>query len=300
MDGYQEFLLTVRRDINCLTDSDRALRRGAVIKLEKTLLSGGKTPPDFVRRLFLEELHKPLFRLFSDQTEKCRELAISMTRSFVDQLQIAELENLLPLLLAAVLGRFRSVPFPEQSEELRLEALKLLSHLFDLCQDKLNPFASDVLDGLAKALTDTCPDAKKECCEITKKVSQFFDPGRVSRAGGPLVGSLLANLKHQQWKVRRATLDSLGALLSLQAPLLEHMEDVLPHLGVLLADRTLGVRQCLAEVLEKRLLKGLSFKAPQVTCWEDDLGPVGFEKYEHRLVLLLLGVISDELSLIHI
>lgn len=62
-------------------------------------------------------------------------------------------------------------------------------------QERLNPFASDILDALSKAwtfrgfrrghlhvcqtyrvlkkhveaLTDSCPDAKKECCEITKK-----------------------------------------------------------------------------------------------------------------------------------
>eukprot|EP00933_Yihiella_yeosuensis_P061402 TRINITY_DN64202_c0_g1_i1.p1 TRINITY_DN64202_c0_g1~~TRINITY_DN64202_c0_g1_i1.p1 ORF type:complete len:954 (+),score=180.88 TRINITY_DN64202_c0_g1_i1:112-2973(+) len=294
MDSYQEFLLTVRRDINCLTDADRALRRGAVVKLEKSLLSSSKASPDFIKRVFLEELHKPLFRMFGDQVEKCRELSISMTLRFVDLLPMSELENILPLLLAALLGRLRSLPFPEQSEELRLEALRLLSHLFDVCKELLNPFASDILDALSKALTDTCPDAKKECCGITKKVNKHFDAERVSRAGGPLVGSLLANLKHQQWKVRRATLDSLGALLSEEAPLMDHMEDVLPHLGPLVCDRTPGVRQTLAEVLERWLLKGLTFKAPLVTNFNDVDEPEGFDKFESRLLLLLLSVAADE------
>ncbi|CAJ1377289.1 unnamed protein product [Effrenium voratum] len=286
----QEFLLTVKRDINCLSDNDRAVRRGAVVKLEKTLLSGSKAPPDYVAKVVLEELHKPLFRLFADQGEKCREVALSMTMRFADLLPVQDLENLLPLLLAALLGRFRSHPFPEQSEELRLEALRLLNHLFDVCKERLNPFASDVLDALSKALTDSCPDAKKECCEITKKVSQYFDAERVSRACGPLVGSLLANLKHQQWKVRRATLESIGALLLQEAPMMDHMEDVLPQLNLLLSDRTAGVRQSLAENLERWLLKGLSFRPPM----SFDDGPEGFDKFESRLVLLLLGVAADE------
>lgn len=294
MDGYQEFLLTVRRDINCLTDADRNTRRGAVIRLEKTLLSGGKTPSNFVRRVFLEDLQKPLFRMFADQVEKCRELSISMTLRFVDIISLDDLDNVLPLLLAALLGRLRSLPFPEQSEELRLEALRLLSHLFDVSKERLCPFASDILDAVSKALTDSCPDAKKECCDITKKVSAHFEPERVSRAGGPLVAALLANLRHQQWKVRRATLDSLGALMSLEAPMLDHMEDVLPSLGLLLADRTPGVRQCLAEVLERWLLKGLAFRTPQVTTFDDEGGPAGFDKFESRLLLLLLGVVADE------
>jgi len=293
MDAYQEFLLTVRRDINCLTDNDRAVRRGAIVKLDKALLSSSKASPEHVRRVFLEELHKPLFRMFADQGEKCREVSLSMTLRFADLLPVQDLENVLPLLLAALLGRFRSHPFPEQSEELRLEALRLLNHLFDLCKERLSPFASDVLDALSKALTDTCPDAKKECCEITKKVSQYFEAERVSRACGPLVGSLLANLKHQQWKVRRATLESIGALLLQEAPMMDHMEDILPHLNALLGDRTPGVRQSLAETLERWLLKGLSFRAPLVSNLNDD-GPEGFDKFEPRLLLLLLGVCSDE------
>mmetsp|Transcript_96123 Transcript_96123/g.170577 ORF Transcript_96123/g.170577 Transcript_96123/m.170577 type:complete len:951 (+) Transcript_96123:63-2915(+) len=293
MDGYQEFLLTVRRDINCLTDTDRAVRRGAVVKLEKTLLTSAKIDKEYVRRVFLEELHKPLFRMYADQGEKCRELSISMTLRFLDIVQVEDLENLLPLLLAALLGRLRSIPFPEQSEELRLEVLRLLSHLFDVCKELLNPFASDILDALSKALTDSCPDAKKECCEITKKVSQHFDAERVSRAGGPLVGSLLANLRHQQWKVRRATMDSLGAFLMKEAPMLDHMEDVLPHLNAMLSDRTPSVRQSLAETLERWLIKGLAFKVPTSTNFDDD-GPEGFDKFESRLLTLLLGVAADE------
>jgi len=293
MDGYQEFLLTVRRDINCLTDNDRAVRRGAVVKLEKTLLTSAKADKAYVRRVFLEELHKPLFRMYGDQGEKCRELSISMTLRLVDIVPVEDLENLLPLLLAALLGRLRSIPFPEQSEELRLEVLRLLSHLFDVCKELLNPFASDILDALSKALTDSCPDAKKECGEITKKVSQYFDAERVSRAGGPLVGSLLANLRHQQWKVRRATMDSLGALLMQEAPMLDHMEDVLPHLNAMLSDRTPAVRQSLAETLERWLLRGLAFRAPASTNFDDD-GPEGFDKFESRLLTLLLGVAADE------
>eukprot|EP00929_Paragymnodinium_shiwhaense_P055371 TRINITY_DN27740_c0_g1_i1.p1 TRINITY_DN27740_c0_g1~~TRINITY_DN27740_c0_g1_i1.p1 ORF type:complete len:968 (-),score=327.35 TRINITY_DN27740_c0_g1_i1:180-3083(-) len=292
MDDYQEFLLTVRRDINCLSDGDRAVRRGAIVRLEKTLFSA-KASKDFAKRLFMEELHKPLFKLFGDQTEKCRELSMAMTTRYIDIIEVDALENLLPLLLAALLGRFRILPFPEQSEELRLEALKLLSHLFDTCKARLDPFAGDIVDALAKALTDTAPEAKKECCAIVKKVSLYFNPERVSNAGGALVTSLCSNLKHQQWKVRKATLDSLAALLSHEATMLDHLEEVLPQLGALLGDRTSGVRQALAEALEKWLSKGIDFKAPMLSIHEDD-GQVGFDKFEHRLLLLYLSCVADE------
>mmetsp|Transcript_151005 Transcript_151005/g.263102 ORF Transcript_151005/g.263102 Transcript_151005/m.263102 type:complete len:960 (+) Transcript_151005:85-2964(+) len=301
MDGYEEFLLTVRRDVNCLSDQgDRNVRKKAVDRLEKSLFGGGRgkpASPEFVRRLFLEELHKPLFRMFSDQSEKCRELSLAMALRFVDFVDLADLENVLPLLLSGLLGRLRILPFPEPSEELRLECLRLLSHLLDVCKERLNPFASDVIDALAKALSDTCPDSKKECCEIVKKVSKHFDGERLSRAGSPLVAALLGNMRHQQWKVRRATLDSLGVLLSLEAPMLDHMEDVLPHLAAansLLSDRNIAVRQCLAQVVERWLMKGLTFKVHLAPMIDFDDGPAGFEKFEHRLVLLLLSTVADE------
>jgi len=298
MDSYEEFLLTVRRDINCLSEADRIVRKKAVERLQKSLLSDRKAKQEFVVRLFLEELHKPLFRMFGDPMEKCRELALVMAPQFIDMVSLIELENILPVLLAGLLGRLRTLPFPEPSEELRHETLKFLSHLIDIGKEKLEPFTSDVVDALAKALTDTCPDCKKECCEIVKKVSAFFDGERLSRAGGPLVTNLLANLQHQQWKVRRATLDSLGILLSLEAPMLSHMEETLPQLtgaNALLTDRNIAVRQCLGEVLERWLLKGLSFKAPLVHIIDfDDTKPQGFDKYEHRLLLLLLSSVADE------
>lgn len=301
MDGYEEFLLTVRRDINCLSDADRTTRAKALDRLEKALISGDKrgkvASPDFVQRLFLEELHKPLFRMLGDSSQKCRELSLAMVPAFVDQLPLPDVENLLPLLLSGLLGRVRQLPFPEQSEEIRLEVLKLVRHLVDLCKERLNPFAGDVIDALAKALTDTCPDSKKECCEIVKKVSGCFDEERLSRVGGPLVASLLGNLRHQQWKVRRATLDALGTLLCLEAPMMDHLEDVLPHLAApnaVLNDRNVAVRQCLAEVVERWLLKGLTFRAPAAAAIDFDGGPEGFEKYEHRLLLLLLSSVADE------
>jgi len=298
MDSYEEFLLTVRRDINCLSEADRMTRKKAIERLQKSLLSGGKTKQEFIVRLFLQELHKPLFRMFGDQAEKCREMALAMAPQFIDMLPAADFENILPLLLSGLLGRLRTVPFPETSEELRLEVLRFLNHLLEVGKEKLSPFTSDVVDALAKSLSDSCPDAKKECCDIVKKVSTCFDGERLSRAGGPLIASLLGNLRHQQWKVRRATLDSLGVLLCLEQPMMDHMEECLPHLSAanaLLQDRNIAVRQCLAEVLEKWLLKGLNFNAPLTSIINFEEGDlVGFDKYEHRLLLLLITTVADE------
>lgn len=296
MDAYEEFLQSIRRDINCLSERDRNTRRNALVRLEKVLVSSRKAPVEHISRVYLGELHKPLFKLYADASEKCRELSLAMTLAFFDDAPPEDLENILPILLSALLARVRTLPFPEQSEEIRLEVLKVLNKAVDTCTTRLNQYSHDVLDGIAKALTDTCPDAKKECCNLVKKICVHFDGARISKAGGQMVSSLLGNLKHQHWKVRKATVDSLATLMAME-PMLEHMEEVAPAVGQLLIDRTPAVRQRVAEALEHWLLTGLRFKIPLVTTFDKDTdpdAPIGFDKVEPRLVYLLLSLIADE------
>mmetsp|Transcript_40910 Transcript_40910/g.73939 ORF Transcript_40910/g.73939 Transcript_40910/m.73939 type:complete len:944 (+) Transcript_40910:78-2909(+) len=297
VETYDEFLAKVRRHINCLQDADKVVRRNAAAELHVVmevlaLPTVGKR--QFGTRLFLEELHKPLFRMFSDQSDKSREHALAIVSGFAAEIDVEELNNLLPLLLRALLDRVNAQPFPEQSEELRMEVLQLLSKLFDRCQSGLDQYAASIIDAVAKALTDTCPDAKKACCDIVKKMGTCFQEDKISRAAAPLLAALLANLKHQQWKVRRANLDCLCGLLSLQAPALDHMEEVIPHLNAILTDRTVAVRLSLAECVGQWLIKGLRFKQPALTTFDDDLGLTGFDKFEARLIMLLLGTVADE------
>jgi len=289
---YEEFVMTVRRDINCLS-GDRNLKRNALVRLDG-IVKGGNISDEVLCRLFVEELHRPLFRLFGDASEKCRELSLSMTRRFIDVVPLESLANLLPLLLSALLGRFRPLPFPEQSEELRLESLQLLGVLFDLCTVRLAPFAGDIVDAISKALSDTCPDAKKECCKLVKKVVSCCEADRVGCACAPLVASLLANARHQHWKVRWATVDCLGPLLAIEPVMLDQMDEAFPQLNILQSDRATAVRSSVAECVERWLLEGLRFRAPLVLTFDDDLGLAGFDKLEHRLVLLLLSSVADD------
>merc|ERR1719335_980060 len=80
--------------------------------------------------------------------------------------------------------------------------------------------------------------------------------------------------------------------------MLEHLEEALPHISganSVLQDRNIAVRQCLAEVLERWMLKGLSFKERLTRMIDfDNEQPEGFEKYEHRLLFLLLSSAADE------
>lgn len=59
--------------------------------------------------------------------------------------------------------------------------------------------------GLAKALTDTYSDCKRLASQLIVDLCQAVLPAKVHRSARLLVPALLANLKHQHWKVRKTT-----------------------------------------------------------------------------------------------
>jgi len=294
MDPYEEFRVTIRRDINCLHEDDRSLRKNALIKLEKALRSQRKVEEVFVVRCFVEDFHKPLLRLLSDQGEKCRELSLDLLDFFLKKLSSEDLKDLLPLLLAGVLQRIRHLPFPEPSEELRLEVLRVIGTLFDVAGKAIAPYTHDVADGLSKALTDTCPDSKKTCCSLITRLVSLTDPDRFTNCCAPLVQSLMQTVRHQHWKVRKSALDSLKDILC-SAETFEILSDLFPQLSTVLSDRTPQVRICLSDCLSTWLLRGLSLRWPgKPPDFENLDAEVDFAKYEHRLLYLLLSTASDE------
>ena len=70
--------------------------------------------------------------------------------------------------------------FPS-TEDLRLEAMKLVDVLFGLCSMRLATLAGDILDAVSKALSDTCPCAKKKFWELERlEFTRFWRGGNVA------------------------------------------------------------------------------------------------------------------------
>ena len=73
----------MKREVNALTDKDFRTRANSLTVLTQVLLETKpalkpcKTHADVVQEV-LSELNKPLLRLFSDDREKCRELAVGL------------------------------------------------------------------------------------------------------------------------------------------------------------------------------------------------------------------------------
>ena len=67
----------LQRDINSLSDDNRGTRKRALEKITKEVFSKAKFSAAVLQVTF-EEILKPILKLFSDPTEKCRELSVQM------------------------------------------------------------------------------------------------------------------------------------------------------------------------------------------------------------------------------
>ncbi|CEM35003.1 unnamed protein product [Vitrella brassicaformis CCMP3155] len=280
------FVQKHQRDLNCLTDPDRSLRKAALARLDALFPpSTAATPTPThtagikpLKHLFIHCLAPRIPHLLSDPVERCRETALTIMAKAVGLLDRQELTDLLPICLSALLSRIRPLPFPEEAEELRLDVLMLIGRLVRGVGEGCGGYCADLVDGLSKALTDANPEAKRESCGIVEAIAKTCQGDKLAKVGRPLVQSLARNLSHQHWKVRKATLEALGALLRQPDVCAAFMEDVLPTLATVRSDRTPAVRCCLSEVIAD---------------WLEHIGDEQRDRLEGRLAYLLLGGLAD-------
>jgi dynein assembly factor 5 len=309
---YELFLHSVVRDINGLSEKDRNVRREALKKLERAFVSKRTASVEVIGQVFVQNAHKPLLKCLSDSIEKCRELALQILKEFVKVLSERDLLDVLALLLAAIVQRFKTLPFPEESEEIRLELLELLRAIVRRLASHLGVYSHDLLDALAKAMTDPSPETKRVGCELVADLVAALPSHRLVSAAGTksLLSSLLQNLTHQRWKVRKATIEALRELVSDPELLGTYLEDIVPIVSKLLADEHTQVRLALAKTLHLWLLRGIKErKEAEVDVNADNSADddktvrqffthVGQGDWESRLLYTLLSLAGDDVDVV--
>merc|ERR1719183_85036 len=309
---YEQFHHTVIRDINALSEKDRNVRREALKRLEKAFVSKRTASVEVIGQVFVQNAHKPLLKCLSDSIEKCRELALGILKELVNVLPERDLLDVLALLLAAIVQRFKTIPFPEQAEEIRLELLELLRAIVRRLASHLGVYSHDLLDALAKAMTDPSPETKRVGCELVADLVAALPSHRLVSAAGTksLLSSLLQNLTHQRWKVRKATIEALRELVSDPELLGTYLEDIVPIVSKLLADEHTQVRLALAKTLHLWLLRGIKErKEAEVDVNADNSADddktvrqffthVGQGDWESRLLYTLLSLAGDDVDVV--
>lgn len=112
-----------------LAEADRNLRRQALVEFNKVM---DREKDDVVIEYYYrEKLARRLVIALDDQIEKNRELSIQIITKAIERVGLKEEAA---ILLPAIAARMDKLPYPEPSEEVRVELIDLLS----LCLDSNN------------------------------------------------------------------------------------------------------------------------------------------------------------------
>ncbi|EKX47279.1 hypothetical protein GUITHDRAFT_162678 [Guillardia theta CCMP2712] len=235
-----DHLLFTQRDLNCLSDPDRSTRKRAlekILKESQNLSSSSGWTGEALGKDF-ELLHPHLLRCLKDQAEKCREISANILNALFPLLKDAG--KYVVETLEHVRERIGCFPQQEESEEVRLELLVLTNSLIKLSQDRLQDAIPEVALILEKSCSDKFPDAKKLVADTVVLIcDQCWVPGMKEHI--PTINKALQqNFSHQQQKVRVASLQAVGSLVTHDCSILK---DVLPNIAKFNTDRSKQLRE---------------------------------------------------------
>lgn len=200
----------VVRQLNCLQDQNRAVRRRALEAVRNEIFSGrvnsvdDRAAPD---QRVVEIVIGPLLRAFSDPVEKCRELAI-MTVSEVLELT-GEPCGLLQCVIPTLVQRLAQSEIVEPSEELRLQLVDLMHSAVNRCNVYVASYLNDLVLILQRTIVDPFPDIKKASCASASLLARTV-PQQFHTQSESLIAPLLTTISHQHSKVRVAAITSIG------------------------------------------------------------------------------------------
>lgn len=147
-DEYQDALRGLQRDINCLVEADRSLKKGALNNIERKAFDKGLTQ-DTKKRLFEDCILKNLLYCFTDPADFIREKTLKILTKFFLEIEKKDDKNV-NLIITSLLNRVASIPFPEKSEEVRLLVIKLLSILVEQYPACFNSCMTETSSALQK------------------------------------------------------------------------------------------------------------------------------------------------------
>ncbi|XP_042293334.1 dynein axonemal assembly factor 5 [Sceloporus undulatus] len=254
----------------------RGARLQALARVREVALEA-PWPPSLLQEVFETRLLRPLLRcLVSDPAERCRELALELTRQGLSR--GGQPSKALPFLMPALAQRLSSWPegHGEPCEELRLGLLQLLAQLLRGCEGQaLAPYLPEILGVLRGALLDPNPQAKRQASDAAVLAAKAL-PEHFHLQSESLITPLMQAISHQHYRVRVAVIQATGAVI--QFGNVKSLDDVLSHLAQRCFDDIPQVREAVISVIGEWLLH-----------LRDRYS------YFHKLIPLLLSGLTDEM-----
>ncbi|XP_046614036.1 dynein axonemal assembly factor 5 isoform X1 [Neodiprion virginianus] len=259
-----------------LQAEDKRRRKAALQELDDLVF--GKNEPmnvDEVAEVW-EIMHHNLVRALNDQAEACRDFSINLLKKFFGVLTPCE-KNIIYVIPMAT-RRLGSQEIVEPSEEVRLNFVTLLRTVIQHYKDYLSAYLGDFITILGRTVTDNYPSVKKESCTCISELAKTI-PNSFYNHCDSLVKPVLTNFAHQHYKVRVASVNTIGDVV--QYGNNKIIEIVATPMAERLFDQSGGVRMAVVEVAGKWLLK----LGDRYSWW-------------HKLIPLLLTGLHDEVEVI--
>ncbi|EFC50399.1 predicted protein [Naegleria gruberi] len=282
----QQILQNIQRDVNCLTSTEKGKRIGAMKKL-KSLFDAMESRKDSLpivdyMKFFFSHIYQPLLKLFSNETEYCRETSVKLIATFISYASRSEIEESLPFMIPILEERMKGPKekFNEESEEVRVSLVKLMKLLIEKCTSIFEDadYLQAAIHFLEKAFEDFHA-VKIEACGCVVSLCLSLKETTIKLFSGSLIKKLVPHLKHQRFNVRSDVLEAIKHLVSCGS--VEVLEELHSPLRELCLDRSSAVRQKLLDV---------------VIDWTLNLR----DKYsfQHNFVYYLVLLSSDEIDTI--
>ncbi|XP_015588991.1 dynein assembly factor 5, axonemal [Cephus cinctus] len=221
-----------------------------------------------------EDIHKHIVRILNDQAEACRDLSIEILKKFFECLPVSD-KNII-YIIPVLARRLASQELIETSEEVRLNCILLLKLIILKYKEHLPIYLEDLLGILARTVADNYPNVKKESCECISLLAKSI-PNYFYSHSDILVKPILSNFTHQHYKVRVASIKTIGDVL--QYGNNKSIEEVATPMAVRLFDQSGVVREAVVEVAGHWLLE----LKDRYSWW-------------HKLIPLLMTGLHDEIE----
>lgn len=154
--------------------------------------------------MYEQHLLKNLLHCVCDEVDFIREKAIKLNQDCIEKFSPIS-QDCVTRVVEVLLGRLNAIPYPETSEEVRLQIIVHLRVLLKKYKEVYRSCMGAVLDVLGKSLLDKYPEVKRETSELICEFCQTM-PDHIALNGKNLVKALSANIKHQHAKIRRSTI----------------------------------------------------------------------------------------------
>ncbi len=193
--------------MNCLGEDNRNTRKRAIQGISKGTIEVKPPLKPEVLQGVLSEIIKPVLKLVSDPTEKCRELTICFLSKSMDK--VTDATEYLPMIIPVLTLRLGQQELTEPSEELRLELVQWLSKIVQISQQKMSLYLDDLVRILQRTIVDPYPEVKKESCRCSVALASATK-GYFHMQSESLIKPLVITTSHQHSRTRVEAVNAIG------------------------------------------------------------------------------------------